>query len=90
MFYYLLISFLQVNNAIAEYAKLTKNMRNTKFINVSLIECEVRSISMKAYIAYSNTKDNKAQPVGEQGIKKISRRMNHSFFILAGDMAYYI
>jgi hypothetical protein len=51
MFYYLLISFLQVNNAIAEYAKLTKNMRNTKFINVSLIECEVRFISTKAYMA---------------------------------------
>jgi hypothetical protein len=55
---------------------------NTKFINVSLTECDLPSMSIKLKTAKTNPANNIIQPAIDAGIKNIPILLNQGKFIL--------
>jgi len=54
---------------------------NTKFIMVSLTECDLPSMSIKLKTAKTNPNNNIIQPIIDAGIKKIPILLNQGKFI---------
>lgn len=54
---------------------------NTKFIMVSLTECDLPSMSIKLKTAKTNPNNNIIQPIIDAGIKKIQILLNQGKFI---------